>query len=133
MFFTSIFTTALSIASFSAIAHTQNIFITASIGAIGAVIGDLFLFTIFRKTLRKDVDHITSVPKYDKYFSIFRRRMFRWIIPLVGALIIASPLPDELGIAMMGLSSMRVALLIPISFTMNFLGILLIGAAALAF
>ena len=47
-------------------------------------------------------------------------------MPLTGAIIIASPLPDELGLAMMGLSRVPIAAFIPISYTMNFLGILLI-------
>ncbi|OGG78335.1 hypothetical protein A3A36_01445 [Candidatus Kaiserbacteria bacterium RIFCSPLOWO2_01_FULL_52_12b] len=62
--------------------------------------------------------------------SIFRPRLFKWLIPFVGALIIASPLPDEAGLAMMGLSKMKTSVFIPISFALNFLGILAIGIFA---
>jgi hypothetical protein len=41
----------------------------------------------------------------------------------LGALIIASPLPDEFGLALMGISRMRALVLMPISFVMNALGI----------
>jgi len=40
---------------------------------------------------------------------------------------VISPLPDELGLAMMGLSKMKTSLFIPISFILNSLGILAIG------
>ncbi|HEY4478659.1 MAG TPA: hypothetical protein VI775_02350, partial [Candidatus Paceibacterota bacterium] len=47
----------------------------------------------------------------------------KWLSPLIGAFIIASPLPDELGVALLGMSKIRIAVLIPLSFTMNILGI----------
>ncbi|KKR47070.1 MAG: hypothetical protein UT80_C0011G0001, partial [Parcubacteria group bacterium GW2011_GWC1_40_13] len=65
-----------------------------------------------------------------RLFSIFRPKLFKWLIPFIGALIIASPLPDEAGLAMMGLSKMKTSVFIPISFALNFLGILAIGLFA---
>src|SRR3989304_3240061 len=55
----------------------------------------------------------------------FRLRFFRWLIAFLGALVIASPLPDELGLMMMGFSKMRTLFFIPISFLLNSLGILI--------
>ena len=59
-------------------------------------------------------------------------RIFRWLIAFLGALIIASPLPDELGLTMMGFSKIKTSLFIPISFLLNSLGILIIGLIAKA-
>jgi hypothetical protein len=50
----------------------------------------------------------------------------KWISPILGALIIASPLPDEFGLALLGLSRTRISILIPVSFIMNFLGVYLL-------
>lgn len=133
IFFTSVFTTPLSIVSFAGIAQSVNIFSMAFFGACGSVVGDLLIFFFLKESLLEDVGHVVRAPKYKKIAHIFKKRIFRWLTPLLGALIIASPLPDELGLAMMGFSKVRTAILIPVSFTMNFLGILLIGIAAQAF
>ncbi len=50
--------------------------------------------------------------------------------PMLDALIIASPLPDEFGVSLLGLSKVRVAVLLPIAFVMNFLGILAVAGVA---
>src|SRR3990167_7131268 len=57
---------------------------------------------------------------------------FWWVIPALGAVIIASPLPDELGLIMMGLSHIRTATFIVLSFMMNAAGIFAIATAAQA-
>ncbi|KKW19382.1 MAG: hypothetical protein UY63_C0015G0023, partial [Parcubacteria group bacterium GW2011_GWA2_51_10] len=75
-------------------------------------------------------DYLLSTHKYRRFGAIFKRRMFRWAIPFVGALIIASPLPDELGITLMGVSKMRASSLVAISYVMNSLGIAVIAAIA---
>ncbi len=133
IFFTSLFTTPISIIAFVQIAHTANILSMAFYGALGAVVGDLVLFIFIKDKLAEDVSYLLQARKYKKFLTIFKHRIFRWLTPLVGAIVIASPLPDEVGIAIMGLSKMKVGVLIPISFVMNFIGILLIGLAANAF
>ena len=62
--------------------------------------------------------------------KILHLKFFKWLIPFMGALVVASPLPDEIGLAMMGFSKIRTSLFIPISFLLNFLGILVIGFIA---
>jgi hypothetical protein len=132
-FFTSLFTTPISIIALAHIAPTTNIYSMALYGACGAMVGDLVLFIFIKDKLAEDISYVLRAPYYKKFIAIFRHRIFRWLTPLVGAIVIASPLPDEVGIAIMGLSKMRTRLLIPISFAMNFIGILLIGLAATVF
>lgn len=129
--FTSFLTTPFAIATFLSLAPEMNVPLMVLIGASGAVFGDLFLFGIIRNTFKEDLDYLVKKEKIGQRFkAVFQRRAFRWIIPFVGALIIASPLPDELGIALMGVSSMRVHVLLPISFAMNALGISLVALIA---
>lgn len=125
--FTSLFTTPIAIALFTTLAPSTHIFTMAIVGALGAVLGDLAIFWLVRYTFRQDAEHVMSLPKYRRFFAIFRRRMFRWVLPFIGALIIASPFPDEIGIGLMGLSRMRARHLIVISFVMNAIGIACIG------
>lgn len=132
LLFTSLFTTPIAIAMFISIAPEVNIALMALLGAAGSVIGDLMLFGLIRHTFREDVEHILSLRKLHRIVAIFHRRMFRWVLPFIGALIIASPLPDELGIGLMGVSRMRASTLMLVSYTMNTIGIFLIGLAALS-
>ena len=132
-FFTSIFTTAPAIVTLGEIARVDGLFETAFFGAIGAVIGDLILFRFVRDQL---TEHLILVLRRHHLARRLRAGMrkpsYRWLAFIVGGIIIASPLPDELGISVLGFSKMNSRLFIPISFTFNFLGILLIGLVARA-
>ncbi len=128
--FTSLFTTPLAIAVFLSLAPEMNPFVLVVVGASGALIGDLILFGLIRHTFTADVEYLLRSRSYRRYTALLHRRMFRWLIPFVGAVIIASPLPDELGIALMGVSNMKVSTLMMISFAMNAFGITLISLAA---
>jgi hypothetical protein len=126
LFFTSVFTIApasVAIAKLSQVVPTPLLALWAG---LGAMIGDLILFLFIRDSLADDILELVKGPEYRKIIHIFRLRMFRWLIPLVGALLIISPLPDELGLAMMGFSKVRTIYMIPITFILNFVGVLLI-------
>ena len=125
IFFTSAFTLPLSTVALVEIAQNSGHPVMVSIvGAMGGVVGDLILFFFIRDNLGKNLETLIKTSKLKRWSSIFHLKFFRYLTPLIGALIIASPLPDELGLAMMGFSRMRTSLLIPISYSMNLLGIL---------
>lgn len=126
VFFTSVFTIAPASVALAHIAFMGVPLSVALWGAFGAMCGDLVLFFFIRDRFTSDL--LDSVrPSVTKHIlSSFHLGFMKWLSPLLGALIIASPLPDELGLTLMGLSKMRVIVLIPISFVMNILGIYLI-------
>jgi len=130
IFFVSIFTVAPAGVVFFEIAAANSIWEVALFGGIGALIGDLLIFRFIKDSISEDIQWLMSKTKQERLFSIFRPKLFKWLIPFIGALIIASPLPDEAGLAMMGLSKMKTSVFIPISFTLNFLGIFAIGIFA---
>lgn len=131
MFFTSVFTTAPAIVTLAEIAQAHSIISTALFGAGGAVMGDLIIFRFVRDRL---LEHLTELIKHQgagkRIGALLRLKHFRWITLLVGGMIIASPLPDELAISLLGLSKTRTSLFVLLSFTFNFIGILLIGLMA---
>ncbi len=131
VFFTSIFTTAPAIAALGGISFLQGVFNTALFGAVGGVVGDLIIFRFIRDRFS---DHVSEIMMHQsvwrRFHLLFKRRFFRWITFLVGGIILASPLPDELGIAVLGFSKMRVRYFIAFSFVFNFLGIAAIGLVA---
>ena len=128
LFFTTVFTTPLSVAAFTEIAQTNSVLWVAILGAAGAMIGDLIMFRFIREGIVDDIRLLARLNTHrERWTHIFHKKIFRYLTPFIGALIIASPLPDEIGIAMLGLSGMRTSWFAPTSFIFYFIGILLIG------
>lgn len=131
MFFTSIFTTAPAIVTLGEITRSQGIIETSLWAALGAVVGDLVIFRFVRDRM---ADHLMDILPHRRGVRRFTRllkfRFFRYLTFFAGGLIIASPLPDELGISLLGLSKMREVYFVPLSFAFNFLGICMIGLVA---
>ena len=94
----------------------------AFVGGLGSVVYDMSIFTLFRQHARK------RVSEFLKTTVSTRQRLPRWLLPVVGAVIIASPLPDELAAGFLGLSSMKVWKFLVLSFLLNALGIFVIVA-----
>lgn len=130
IFFTSILTLSPATVVLAEIARSSSLLTVAAFGAAGAVIGDLVIFLFVRDSISESITGLVKTSRFKKITSILKHKRFKWISPAVGALIIASPLPDELGIALMGFSKMKTSYLVPISYVMNFFGILLVGLIA---
>ncbi len=130
-FFTSVFTTAPAILVLGEVAQHESIFWMAFFGGFGALLGDMLLFRIFRNHLVEDIVFIRNSEKH-VFKHVLEMRLFRWrwFTAILGAAIIASPFPDELGIMIMGFSKMKTKAFIPFSYIANFAGILLIGLLA---
>ncbi len=131
IFFTSIFTTAPSIVALGEIAQMQSVIQVAFFGALGALIGDLIIFRFIKDRLS---DHLMEMMKHQiagtKLKFKHHLTFFRYLTFFIGGIIIASPLPDELGVGLLGLSKMNMRWFIPVAFIGNFIGILLIGIVA---
>ncbi len=98
----------------------------ALIAGAGAVAGDLFIFRFVKDELFNEV-----LPIFNKFGGkhlkvIFHTKYFSWSLPVIGALIIASPLPDEIGVSLIGLSRMSTLSFLSLSFFLNSLGIFIV-------
>lgn len=132
VFFVSIFTAAPATVALGEIAKSHSIFATAAIGGFGALLGDWLIFRFVKDRLSEKFLRLVRTAKSERLASVFRLKLFHWLIPLLGALVVASPLPDELGLLMMGLSKMKTPLFLSLSFLLNAFGILIIGYIAKA-
>jgi uncharacterized membrane protein YdjX (TVP38/TMEM64 family) len=131
MFFTSVFTTVPSLTLLSEIAHFQDPFLVAAIGGAGAVLGDLVIFTFVRDRFSHDLQELFSIKhSQERLRKLSQIKFFRWFILFFGGLIIASPLPDELGVSLLGLAKVPTSWFIPISYIFNTMGILVVTLAA---
>ena len=126
--------------------QTLNPFLIAQIGAIGTVISDYIIFKFVRdrlldeiKTLSKEVRTLTKPVSSLFFWEEFRVRLWRavshskvWqmMIPVIAGLIIASPLPDEIGVALFGAVKFDTKKFVVIAYLLNFVGILIIASSA---
>jgi len=101
------------------------------IAGLGAMVGDLTIFRFIKDGLVNELE-----PLYERFGGshvshVLHSKYFHWTLPLIGALIIASPFPDEIGVSLMGISKMKTYKFVFISFLLNFIGIFLIISASL--
>ena len=122
--FVSTFTVAIGSVILLILAESLSVIEIALIAGLGAVIGDIFIFKFIRS--RGFIEEIESIYKYfggHKISHLIHTKYFSWTLPVLGALIIASPLPDELGVSLMGISKMKTNEFVLLSFVLNSLGI----------
>jgi len=132
MFFTSAFTTAPAIVVLGQLAMSNSLWTVALLGGAGAVVGDLVLFRLFRDTVSDNIKYVLRKSCGLGCLLALRKKRTRFLSILLGGFIIASPLPDEFGLALMGMTRVNLRVLVPVSFVLNSIGIFLIGLAARA-
>ena len=108
------------------LAENNNPIILALLAGMGAVVGDLVIIKFFKEKLSKDVSLITRELQLKKINNFLIKWKLEFITPLIGAIIIASPLPDELGLMMLGASNLKYYQIIILTYLLNTAGILLI-------
>lgn len=129
-FFTSLATVAPAAAALAEFSHTMPLLYVATIGAAGSVVADLVLFRVVRDHVGADISFLLKHSGFRRLKVLRQTQSMRRVLSVLGALIIASPLPDEIGIALMGSAHMGTARFILIAYGMNFMGIAIVAALA---
>lgn len=131
IFFVSTFSVAPAAVILFHLAETLNPLGIALAAGLGSVLGDLLIFRFLRDGVFEELAPILRTSRMGLRFEqLFNKPYFAWIVPIIGALIIASPLPDEVGIGLMGLSKIRLWQFALVAFLLNTIGILLIALTA---
>ena len=129
MLFAFGFGAPFGVAILATIANDVNIFIGAGLGGLGALLSDYLLFKFIRLTFNDEIERF----KNSKSFGLFHGLLIRRIPPKISfyislgiaGIVIASPLPDEFGVALLaGITTVRERTFAIISFALNTLGIL---------
>lgn len=129
--YSSVFTVGPSTVVLGALATQHPVWQVAVIGGIGAMLGDLTVFHFLKSGISHLLLRSTIHHRQHRVRRRWRRNL-RWLMVVLGGIIIASPLPDEVGLSLMGISRLPTRFLIPISLACNAAGILLIGLGARA-
>lgn len=132
--FVSTFTVTIGTALLMLLAESLHPVEIGLIAGLGAVVGDLTVFQYIRnRGFLSEIKHIFKYFGSDKITHLVHTKYFSWTLPVLGAIIIASPLPDEMGVTLMGISKMKTYQFIFISFLLNSIGIFLIVSAGIVF
>ena len=121
------FTAAPATAILLILAKEQNIFLAGFIGGLGALVGDLIIFNFIRHSFADEIKRL-SKEKIVLYINHKTPSLFKiYLIPVLAGFIIASPLPDEIGVSLLAASrTISIKIFSVISYMLNTAGIFVI-------
>ena len=131
--FVSIFTVAPAAVVLYFLADTLNPLLIALFAGAGAVVGDYLIFRFLRDKVFDELKPLFLDSGGNLLVKLFKTPHFGWLLPFLGAFIIASPLPDELGVGFLGASKLKNWQFLFLSFCLNSVGIFLIIIVARSF
>ena len=117
-----------------------NIFLVTGIGALGAVLGDLIIFTFVKDGIIMEIEKIREehkvahpihghLKRHEAFVKLFHSRPFHALALFVGGLLILLPGPDEFGIAILASYKFNMKKFVPISLILNTASIYLVTLA----
>lgn len=129
--FVSTFTVATGAVSLLVLAERLSPIEIGIVAGLGAVLGDFVIFRFIKDLLAEEVkivyEHIDGNHHVKR---VLHSRYFSWTLPVIGAIIIATPFPDEIGVSLMGISKMKTYQFLLVSFILNAIGIFLVVTAS---
>jgi len=131
IFFCSSFTIAPAILVLYNLGLVHEPYELAFFAGLGAVLGDYTIYKYLKDRVFEEL-----VPVYNRLAArshlreLFATPFFAWLTPVIGALIIASPIPDEVGITLLSVAKLKKWQFLAITFTMNFIGVFVIATLA---
>lgn len=120
----SFFTTALAVVALVELATKLDPIALAIVGGAGAMLFDWILLQFFEERVFHELKPIFRKLHIHRFMRRLQHRYTRWILFLAGMLVIATPLPDEVGIALLGISHFKQRYLFVVTFVLNTIGIL---------
>ncbi len=131
IFFAYGFTAAPATAILLLLSTRQSILLTGFIAGFGALVGDLIIFKFIKYSFADEIKKLSREKAINQFKipSLFKK----YLVPVFAGFIIASPLPDEIGVSLLAVSgSISTKYFSILSFVLNTTGIfviLLLGSA----
>lgn len=130
IFFVSTFTVAPAAVVLFHLANVLHPVEIALLAGLGAMVGDYIIFRFMKDRVFEELLPLARKAQTPRMKALFKSPYFAWVLPLVGAFVIASPLPDEIGVSMLGLSKVKQWQFFLLAFVLNAVGIFLVVSAA---
>jgi hypothetical protein len=93
---------------------------------LGAMVGDLIIFRFIKDGVAEEVTPLYNSLGGKRITKLLQKKYLKWMLPVIGAIIIASPFPDEIGVALMGVSKIKQYQFLLLTFILNATGIFLL-------
>jgi hypothetical protein len=132
MFYTSLFTAAPAVIMLVELSKTIDPVQLVLFASFGSVMGDLIILKIFQDNIYEEMKYLGKKLGIGIKVNKKRRKAVNWIMSLCGMFVLGSPLPDEVGIAMLGMTQYSKFRILVVAFLANFVGISFIVFAARA-
>lgn len=129
VFYTSASTAALGILMLTDLSKRLSPIEIAILAGLGGALADFGIFRFFKNNLLCEIKPIYNKLGGQRLTKLMHHRSFRWGLPIVGAIIIASPFPDELGLCLMGLTRIKSYQLILLCLVLDIIGVFLLVSA----
>lgn len=124
--FVSFFTAAPAVALLIAFTDVYSPFVIALIAGLGAMLGDFIILRFAEDKIGHELKPLANRMKLTGFINLLHKKRYKSITATVGAIIVASPFPDEAGIALLGLSHISTLQLMLLTFTLNAVGIFIL-------
>lgn len=130
MLFVSTFTIATGAVILLFLADVIPYWQLSLVAGLGAVVGDILIYKFVKDNLADELSLIYDQIDGKHHISkLLHSKYFSWTLPVLGALIIVSPFPDEIGVSLMGISKMSTKKFILIAFILDVIGVFLLVSA----
>lgn len=126
LLFVSFFTAAPAVVLLLAFADIHNPFVVAAVAGCGAMVGDYIILRFAEDKIAHELKPVAKRLKLISFINLLHRKRFKPVTATVGAVIIASPLPDEAGVALLGLSHISTTQLLALTLALNCAGIFIL-------
>lgn len=93
---------------------------------LGAIISDFTLFRNFKDGIAEEIEPITDSLEKSKFKNLMKTKHFKRLDPVIGGLLILTPLPKEMGLNLIGMHKLKNYEFIALSAFVNVVGILFI-------
>ncbi|MEK6892922.1 MAG: hypothetical protein AABX07_01845 [Nanoarchaeota archaeon] len=118
-------------AGFFIFLNPSSIWLAAILGGLGALISDLLIFKFIRVSFKNEFEQLKRTKLIKTISELIEKSLTKkiklYLMYTFVGILIASPLPDEIGIIMLaGVTKIKVKNLAIISFILNSLGILIL-------
>ena len=121
------FTAAPATALMLIMAKEQNLIAAGLIGGLGALVGDLLIFSFIRVSFKDEIERLSKERFVKKFNGRISNHLKKYLLPVFAGFIIASPLPDEIGVTLLAAyRHISVKMFIVLSYLLNTAGIFFI-------
>jgi hypothetical protein len=101
----------------------------ALLAGIGTTIADFMIFRFFKDDLISELTPLYNKLGGRRLTKLAKHKSIQWLMPIIGAIIIASPFPDEIGIGLMGLSHIKNYQFVLLCLVLDISGVFLLVSA----